>query len=212
MAKSTSVPTLDKRNCGERVMPIFLSEIDEWRENWSFDGTYLLAQAWNMGCRIPARHPEVWDSGGEDCGVDRLSNYLEANSQIDQGGARALAGRGDCQVFCQVPNWLSLRKGFLFFMIYTHFCFQEKLKCVNPEARTSLDFPGYFLQECSKVWLFCFTNIYQKHFGINAFNKLLSNLFGDGEQNECMILNNSASGCLKNICQSVIGKRSPVIV
>ena len=40
-------------------MPVFfLSEIDS-EENWSFDGTYLLAQARDIGCRIPARHPEV---------------------------------------------------------------------------------------------------------------------------------------------------------
>ena len=27
----------------------------------------------------------------------QITNYLEANSQIHQGGTRALAGRGDCQ-------------------------------------------------------------------------------------------------------------------
>ena len=55
----SDISTLDKRDCGGHVMPtFFLSEIDS-EENWSFDGTYLLAQARDIGCRIPARHPEV---------------------------------------------------------------------------------------------------------------------------------------------------------
>lgn len=59
MARDPFRSTLDKRNCGEHVMlTFFLSEIDS-EENWSFDGTYLPAQAWDMGYRIPARHPEV---------------------------------------------------------------------------------------------------------------------------------------------------------
>ena len=108
----------------------------------------------------------------------QITNYLEANSQIDQGGARALAGRGDCQV----PNWLISTKRVLFFIIYTHFCFQEKLKYVNPGARTSLDFPGYFLQVCKKFDYFVYQHL-SKALEINlpSFNKLLF-LFGDGEQ------------------------------
>lgn len=50
----------------------------------------------------------------------QITNYLEANSQIDQGGARALAGRGDCQDFLSGTQLVDLyEKGFVFHDIYT---------------------------------------------------------------------------------------------
>ena len=112
----------------------------------------------------------------------QITKYLEANSQIDQGGARALAGRGDCQdiLSCTQLVGQTKQKGFFFFffLIYTHFCFQGKLKYINPEARTSLEISGYFLQVCQKFDYFVYQHL-SKALEINLpnFNKLLFLIF-----------------------------------
>ena len=67
---------------------------------------------------------------------------------------------------------------FFFFFIYTHFCFQGKLKYINPEARTSLEISGYFLQVCQKFDYFVYQHL-SKALEINLpnFNKLLFLIF-----------------------------------
>ena len=99
-------------------MPIFL----KWnrQENWPLDGTHLLAEAGDAGFQ-PDNLTEFWDSAVKSYKVDWSTNYLETNFQMGQGGARVLAGRGDCQDSLSGTQLVDLYgKGFLVFHnVYT---------------------------------------------------------------------------------------------
>ena len=147
----------------------------------------------------------------------QITRYLEANSQIDQGGARALEGRGDCQDFLSGTQLVgqTKQKGFCFYIyiyIYT-FVFRKNLNILTQKLGPHWKFQVIFCK-CAKSLIILFTNIYQKPWKLTC--PTLTNCFfwsfWRWGTKECRIMNNSASGCLKNICQSVIGKTSSAIV